>query len=158
MMSDTVAVMHLGDVVEFAPTDELFRRARHPYTQSLIASIPQLRRYDTVHPISGDLPDPHNPPSGCHFHTRCPIGPMVHPDRTICIEEAPEPVVVGSSHLASCHFLGREVLGESENQAGTGDAESATPAAPPESGLRAPDQETSWAQPPIRTSHAPEVK
>ncbi|SFR46396.1 ABC transporter ATP-binding protein [Halogeometricum limi] len=71
---DRVAVMYLGEIVEFAATDELFENPQHPYTRALLSSIPQpdpTKRGSAVE-LSGDVPSPSNPPSGCRFHTRCP--------------------------------------------------------------------------------------
>jgi peptide/nickel transport system ATP-binding protein len=56
--------------------------------------------------LGGDLPSPKNPPSGCRFRTRCPIGPLAHPDRTICVESEPALAVTPSGQLAACHFAG----------------------------------------------------
>ncbi|HBL8183503.1 TPA: ABC transporter ATP-binding protein, partial [Enterobacter cloacae] len=73
-MSDRVAVMYLGQIVELASVDEIFDAPLHPYTQALIASAPQMqpgaRRAAPL--LQGDLPNPADPPSGCRFHTRCP--------------------------------------------------------------------------------------
>ncbi len=72
-ISDRVVVMYLGRVVEQGPTDELFSRPQHPYTQALLAETPRLDvRKKTYSAIQGELPSPLNPPSGCHFHPRCP--------------------------------------------------------------------------------------
>ncbi len=103
-MSDVVSVMYLGQIVERAPARELFERPRHPYTRALIDSIPKLRARGNgrVH-LTGEIPDPNHPPSGCRFRTRCPTGPNVHSDRTICIEKDPHGAVDGS-HWAACHF------------------------------------------------------
>jgi oligopeptide transport system ATP-binding protein len=74
-ISKRVAVMYLGKIVELASRDQLFQNPKHPYTQALLASVPKT----TPHPhtkkktITGDIPSPSNPPSGCHFHTRCPF-------------------------------------------------------------------------------------
>jgi peptide/nickel transport system ATP-binding protein len=71
---DRVGVMYLGEIVEMGPTEELFANPQHPYTEALLASIPEpdpRQRGDTVE-LTGDVPDPSNPPSGCSFHPRCP--------------------------------------------------------------------------------------
>jgi oligopeptide/dipeptide ABC transporter ATP-binding protein len=103
-MSDRVAVMYLGQVVETAATDELFARPRHPYTQALLKSIPRLGEAREGSPVSGDLPDPHAPPPGCRFHTRCPVGPIHFPDRVICTNVDPHATAGEREHAASCHF------------------------------------------------------
>nr|WP_310617529.1 oligopeptide/dipeptide ABC transporter ATP-binding protein [Pantoea cypripedii] len=73
-MSDRVAVMYLGQIVELATVDEIFDAPLHPYTQALIASAPQMQpgASRTIPMLQGDLPNPANPPTGCRFHTRCP--------------------------------------------------------------------------------------
>jgi peptide/nickel transport system ATP-binding protein len=103
-MSDDIAVMYMGRVVELGTCEQILRHARHPYTKALVASIPRFGRGLEAVPLGGDLPDPRHPPSGCRFHTRCPVGPNVFPDRTICIEQDPQLVVVGETHCAACHF------------------------------------------------------
>lgn len=103
-MSDRVAVMYLGRIVETAGVDEVFNRPAHPYTKALIESIPQIGRDRQPAPLSGDLPDPRNPPLGCRFHTRCPIGPLMYPDRTICIEIDPQSTALENPNAAACHF------------------------------------------------------
>jgi peptide/nickel transport system ATP-binding protein len=70
-VSDRVAVMYLGNIVELAPANELFSNPRHPYTQALLASIPNPALHSDFQGIEGELPSPLNPPSGCRFHTRC---------------------------------------------------------------------------------------
>jgi peptide/nickel transport system ATP-binding protein len=104
VMSDVVAVMYLGRIVETAPRDELFASAEHPYTKALIASVPQIGAPRKPAPLPGDLPDPRHPPEGCRFHTRCPIGPLSNPTRTVCIEVDPQAEAAARRHFAACHF------------------------------------------------------
>lgn len=105
-MSDAVSVMYLGQIVEWSTTQELFRQPEHPYTQGLMDSIPQLLpggNPDRVK-LRGEIPDPHSPPAGCRFHTRCPIGPLVHPDRAECQNIDPQSVITNTQHYVACHF------------------------------------------------------
>jgi oligopeptide transport system ATP-binding protein len=102
-VADSVAVMYLGRIVEFAETEELFRQARHPYTQSLLSAVPipdpalERRRRRVV--LQGELPSADNLPSGCSFHTRCPVA------RERCSAETPAlEQQDGRDHLAACHF------------------------------------------------------
>jgi peptide/nickel transport system ATP-binding protein len=104
LMSDQVAVMYLGRVVEQAPVDELFARPAHPYTAALMSSIPSLHGARRPAPLSGDLPDPRRPPAGCRFHTRCPVGPVTRPERTECVEVVPLLRPETRPHRAACHF------------------------------------------------------
>ncbi|MUT67530.1 ABC transporter ATP-binding protein [Paenibacillus sp. NEAU-GSW1] len=99
-ISDRIGVMYLGKLVEIAPSEELFHRPAHPYTQGLISSIPQPDpgRKRQFSAISGEIPSPANPPSGCRFHTRCPAA------TARCREEEPKLRAVGSDHLAACHY------------------------------------------------------
>jgi peptide/nickel transport system ATP-binding protein len=103
-MSDRVAVMYLGEIVELAPVDELFETPFHPYTQALMAAVPvshpALRRPRPV--LSGDMPSPANPPSGCRFHTRCPHA------RPLCKDAKPVFESVEGGRQVACHFW-REV-------------------------------------------------
>lgn len=101
-LSDYVAVMYLGEIVEYASAEELFRRAAHPYTKVLINSILQIpKEYSgrsdfTV--VQGDIPSPLYPPTGCPFHPRCPIA------RDICRVEKPQSRALGDEHMVACHF------------------------------------------------------
>jgi peptide/nickel transport system ATP-binding protein len=104
MMSERVAVMYLGRVVEEAETDDLFERPNHPYTQALINSIPRLTSDRRSAPLVGDLPDPRHPPAGCRFHSRCPVGPLFRPERTSCVSHDPQTNALGMMHRAACHF------------------------------------------------------
>jgi peptide/nickel transport system ATP-binding protein len=100
-ISDRVAIMYLGRLVEVARADELFARPNHPYTQALLAEVPKLeaaRR--TYKPISGELPSPLDPPPGCAFHPRCPHAF----DR--CRAERPALREVAPGHISACHLNG----------------------------------------------------
>ncbi len=97
---DHVAVMYLGQLVETAPTRELFTRPRHPYTSALLSAIPSLDPDDdsVSDKLEGEIPSPTNPPPGCKFNTRCRFAT----DR--CREEVPELRELSPNHFASCHF------------------------------------------------------
>lgn len=98
-LCDRVVVMYLGRVVESAAVDELFSRANHPYTQALLAQIPRFElRRSQYQAIRGEMPSPLNPPSGCHFHPRCP-----HASQR-CREQAPTLREVSPGHLSACHL------------------------------------------------------
>ena len=98
-ISDRVAVMYLGRLVEEAPSAELFRNAQHPYTRALLDEIPELvpkrRNYGV---IKGEIPSPLNPPSGCHFHPRCPFA------TERCRVEVPALRDVAPGHRSACHL------------------------------------------------------
>ncbi|PWF45411.1 ABC transporter ATP-binding protein [Massilia glaciei] len=98
-VSDRVVIMYLGRVVESAPTEELFGHARHPYTQALLASAPRLEVKKTAFiAVRGEIPSPLNPPSGCHFHPRCPHA------MARCATEAPALVEHAPGHFSACHL------------------------------------------------------
>jgi oligopeptide/dipeptide ABC transporter ATP-binding protein len=105
-MSDQVSVIYSGQIVETAPTDELFNSPRHPYTQCLLASIPEVGIARKAVALRGEPADPRNPPAGCRFHTRCPVGPIHDPHRTVCVQVDPQTVAAGNAHHAACHFVG----------------------------------------------------
>jgi oligopeptide/dipeptide ABC transporter ATP-binding protein len=100
-ISDRIAVMYLGKVVELNATDAIFDHARHPYTQALLASAPSLdpeyRRERII--LSGGVPDPADPPPGCSFHPRCPQ--VID----ICSRVEPEYVDSGGGHMVACHLV-----------------------------------------------------
>ncbi len=96
-ISDTVAVMYLGELVEKGPAREVFDHPLHPYTQALISAVPRLKRGGAERALlSGDPPSPLNPPSGCRFHPRCPVAmPQCRDARPQCSE-------AGAGHLVAC--------------------------------------------------------
>jgi oligopeptide/dipeptide ABC transporter ATP-binding protein len=99
-VSDRIAVMYLGKIVELAPGDELYARPIHPYTAALLDAIPVpdlARRGTRTVPVRGEPPNPINPPSGCRFHPRCPRA------TDVCRSVEPQLTVYPSGHLAACH-------------------------------------------------------
>ena len=98
VMTDRVAVMYLGKLVEIGSTHEIFNNAKHPYTKALLSAIPvadpEVKRKRII--LEGEMPNPMDPPSGCRFHTRCPYR------ERIC--EIDEPVLTGNGHRVACHF------------------------------------------------------
>ncbi|MCZ6863856.1 MAG: ATP-binding cassette domain-containing protein [Alphaproteobacteria bacterium] len=98
-LSDRVAIMYLGRIVELAPTEELFAAPNHPYTQALLREVPRLdtrrRRFE---PVKGEIPSPLDPPSGCHFHPRCPFA------MDICRSEAPRLEEISPSRFSACYL------------------------------------------------------
>ena len=101
-VSDRVAVMYLGKIVEIAPAHQLYQAPAHPYTAGLLAAVPvpdptrSKRGRRTI--LGGDLPSPARPPAGCRFHPRCPLA------QERCAVEEPALRVFGDGHLAACHF------------------------------------------------------
>jgi oligopeptide/dipeptide ABC transporter ATP-binding protein len=99
-LSHRIAVMYLGQIVEEGTTDPVYRQPLHPYTMALLAAIPDLSAIETQRParLAGDPPSPANPPSGCHFHTRCPHA------RELCSVEMPALREIGPERSVRCHF------------------------------------------------------
>ena len=99
-ISNRVAVMYLGQIVELASDEELYRNPQHPYTEALLSAVPipdpTVKKKRII--LEGDVPSPINPPKGCHFHTRC-----MYKDK-ICEEVEPEFKDIGGGHWVACHF------------------------------------------------------
>lgn len=99
-ISDRIGVMYLGHIVEEAHTDELMKNPLHPYTKALLSSVPvpnpEIRRERII--LKGDLPSPLDPPSGCVFHTRCPMA------MEICKKKKPEKKEIALNHFVACHL------------------------------------------------------
>jgi peptide/nickel transport system ATP-binding protein len=99
-ISNRVAVMYLGQIVELASDEELYKNPQHPYTEALLSAVPipdpTVKKKRII--LEGDVPSPINPPKGCHFHTRC-----MYKDK-ICEEVEPEFKDIGGGHWVACHF------------------------------------------------------
>ena len=101
-MSDRTAVMYLGEIVEIGPADQVYNNPLHPYTKVLLSSVPvafaedRARRQEVA--VSGEVPNPLNPPSGCRFNPRCPFA------MPICSQETPAPKEVEPGQMVSCHL------------------------------------------------------
>ena len=105
-ISDRVAVMYLGRLAELAPKDSLFESPRHPYTRALLSSVPEPdpvgERTRKRQVLAGEVPSPLNPPTGCRFHTRCPVA------REQCKSDVPVWREIAPSHHVACHAVGVE--------------------------------------------------
>lgn len=97
-VSQRVVVMYLGKIVELAEAGEIFENALHPYTEALLSAVPSVRRRKARILLPGNVPSPLNPPSGCHFHTRC------HRVMPICPQAEPPLKDVGKGRLVACHL------------------------------------------------------
>ncbi len=115
-IATNVAVMYLGTIVEMADRDTLFEQPSHPYTQALISAVPipdpvkERQRQRII--ISGDVPSPANPPSGCRFRTRCQVfaGDLNDDERQLCINEQPQLIDRGQGHPVACHYASARVV------------------------------------------------
>ncbi|HET9847708.1 MAG TPA: dipeptide ABC transporter ATP-binding protein [Candidatus Dormibacteraeota bacterium] len=103
-VSDRVMVMYLGKIVEVADSVEIYRNPRHPYTKALLSAVPipdpDVQSKRRLVALSGEIPSPINPPSGCRFHTRCPIAKVPTP----CADQEPPLEQKAPGHKAACHF------------------------------------------------------
>jgi len=104
-ISDSVAVMYLGEIVEYGPTRKILHHPQHPYTKALLSAVPRMSHKsapaDRVQ-LKGDLPSPLNLPSGCKFHPRCPVA------TERCTAEAPVTVIIQDNHQVACHLASSE--------------------------------------------------
>ncbi|MDR0851841.1 MAG: dipeptide ABC transporter ATP-binding protein [Clostridiales Family XIII bacterium] len=123
-MCDRIAVMYLGRIVELSTRDELYKNPSHPYTQALLSGIPvpdpTAKSKRII--LTGDVPSPVNPPSGCHFRTRCGAA------QSVCAERVPESTDIGGGHLVKCHLFGefadqlRDAAAKSKEEGGMANA------------------------------------
>jgi oligopeptide transport system ATP-binding protein len=139
-ISDRIAVMYLGRIVELAPSRELYDAPRHPYTVALISAVPipdpavESRRRRII--LKGDVPNPAAPPRGCHFHTRCWLRERLG-NPAACVEDEPQLRTLESGHEVACHFAEqvdasvgqRRALGEGASPAAA--PAIASPSSPP---------------------------
>ncbi|MFC0008833.1 dipeptide ABC transporter ATP-binding protein [Devosia nitrariae] len=114
-ISDRVAVMYLGRIVEIGTAEEVYGNPQHPYTVALLSSTPEPnpdRSVENRTILTGDMPSPARPPSGCRFRTRCPIGPAFRSEREICNTTSPDLVETPNGQKAACHFAGEAEPGK----------------------------------------------
>jgi peptide/nickel transport system ATP-binding protein len=98
-LTDRVMIMYLGRIVEQGQTSEIFSHPNHPYTKALISHIPEIKlERKLFSPIEGEIPSSMSPPTGCHFHPRCPYA------MKICSERQPLPIEVSPNHYSACHL------------------------------------------------------
>jgi oligopeptide transport system ATP-binding protein len=131
-ISDRIAVMYLGRLVELAPSRELYDAPRHPYTVALISAVPipdpavESKRRRII--LKGDVPNPASPPAGCHFHTRCWLRERLG-NPAECVEVEPQLRVLTAGHQVACHFA-EQVEGSEEQRRAIGRGATPSPAAP----------------------------
>ncbi|HET6738489.1 MAG TPA: ABC transporter ATP-binding protein [Kribbella sp.] len=122
-VSDIVAVMYLGRIVEVGPAQDVLTNPQHPYTKELLAAAP--RRGSTALPpldealrvvADAEPADPHHPPAGCRFHPRCPVGPLIRTDREHCLTLDPTTDADRRLHHAACHHAGGVLRAVGPNQ------------------------------------------
>jgi peptide/nickel transport system ATP-binding protein len=99
-VATSIAVMYLGRIVEHGPTEAVLADPQHPYTRDLLAALPDMGQ-SGAGATDAEPADPHHPPPGCHYHPRCPVGPLVRADRDRCRTETPS---IDHRHHAACHF------------------------------------------------------
>jgi len=98
-IADRVVIMYLGRIVEQGRTADIFEKPRHPYTHALLQEMPSIdKRHHAFNPIKGEIPSPVNPPSGCHFHPRCPLV------QEQCRHSRPPLIEIEPGHLSACHL------------------------------------------------------
>jgi oligopeptide/dipeptide ABC transporter ATP-binding protein len=96
-ISDRIAIMYLGEIVELGKTEEIFTAPKHPYTKALLSAVPELGGQDkNIEALKGELPSPENLPSGCKFHTRCPYA------KEICKTQTPKTTEFSKTHTTKC--------------------------------------------------------
>jgi len=101
-ITDRMAIMYLGNIVEIGTVRQIFYDPKHPYTKALLQAIPSITKpLEDLNPLPGPVPDPLNPPSGCKFHPRCPLRFKA------CSESRPKLIDLGDGHLVACHLYKR---------------------------------------------------